>query len=409
MDQKEKTFRVLSWIAEIALCFCLLAEIVFAHSLVSQASMLVFFGCTALLVLQKKHLYFSWWMIVSALLVLWSAIVSFGWALDRAVSIDMVKTLIITSVFFFFLFQYLLLRADMRRYLAIYVIATMLAVCYLYYKERMLPWSTTRLGGPDGVHPNTIGLISAFATGACVMLIDKRWRLLWLVPLVILLGGIVLTISFGSLVIAAGLMVVMLLVRFPKKWGWKLAGLAALGAVAGGLVLFTDLFMGIPALAHVREVGLFFVKGEGLGGSTAERITLVQAAYYWFAQRPMTGWGLACFRFLEGSLGSYAHNNYIELLVSGGIPMLMIYYVGQIGALIYAARVIKRAKAEDPNNERAEERRTVYVFIVLMLAHLVMDIGGVTYYERHYGVYFVLLIAAARIFSASKKLPAAKE
>ncbi len=310
---------------------------------------------------------------------------------------------------FFFLFQYLLLRADMRRYLAIYVIATMLAVCYLYYKERMLPWSTTRLGGPDGVHPNTIGLISAFATGACVMLIDKRWRLLWLVPLVILLGGIVLTISFGSLVIAAGLMVVMLLVRFPKKWGWKLAGLAALGAVAGGLVLFTDLFMGIPALAHVREVGLFFIKGEGLGGSTAERITLVQAAYYWFAQRPMTGWGLACFRFLEGSLGSYAHNNYIELLVSGGIPMLVIYYVGQIGALIYAARVIKCAKAEDPNNERAEERRTVYIFIVLMLAHLVMDIGGVTYYERHYGVYFVLLFAAARIFSASKKLPAAKE
>ena len=390
------------WVCDLSLLVCLFVEIIFAHSLVSQASMLLFFGCTALLALQQKRLFFSWWMIVSAVFILWSGVVSFGWALDRAVSLDMVKTLIFTTGFFFFLFQYLLLRADLRRYLAIYVISMVLIVVYLYYKERMLPWSITRLGAADGVHPNTVGLMSAFAFGASIVLAGKRWRLLWLLPIPVLLFGIVLTVSFGSMVMAGGLLVGLLLVRFPRKWGLKLAALAVLGAIAGSLVLFTDLFMNISALAHVREVGLYLLKGEGVGGSTAERLSLLQAAYNWFLQRPMTGWGLACFRFLEGSMGTYAHNNYVELLVSGGIPMAVIYYIGQFGAFVYAARALKRAKAQDTTEERLEARYMVLVFCVLLAAHLVMDVGGVSYYERHYAIYAVLLIAAVRLYRAPR-------
>lgn len=401
MSFNTRSTRVLSWICDFSLLVCLFVEIVFAHSLVSQASLVFFVCCTAMLALIKKRLYFSWWMIVAALVILWSAIVSVGWAFDRTVSLDMVKTLIFTTVFFYFVFQYLLLRADMRRYLAIYVIALTLVVCYLYYCERMEPWSITRLGVLNGVHPNTVGLTSAFAVGACIVLAGKRWRLLWLLPIPVLLIGILLAVSFGSLVIAGGLMVALLLVRFPKKWGWKLGAFALSGAVALYLVLFTNLFAGFGSLAHVREVGLYFLKGEGVGGSSAERISLLRAAWGWFLQRPMTGWGLACFRFLDGSLEMYAHNNYLELLVSGGIPMALIYYIGQFGAFFYAARALKRAKAEDPNNERVDERREVLVFCVLLAAHLVMDIGGVTYYERHYAVYAVLLFAAARLLNLS--------
>lgn len=400
MLQNDKSIRALAWISDLALLVCLVTEIIFAHSIVSQTSMLLFFLCTALMMLQRKRLYFSWWMIVYAVFILWSAVVSFRWALDRDVSMDMVKTMVVTTGFFVALFQYLMLRADLRRYLAVYVIAIFIVVCYLYYNERMLPWSVTRLGAADGVHPNIVGHTSAVAFGACVMLIDRKWRLLWIIPMAVILGAIILTISFGSLVIACGLAVVLVLVRFPKKWGIKLAALAAVGLIAGSLVLFTELFSGISALAHVREVGLYLLKGEGVGGSSAERLSLFMAAYRWFLQRPMTGWGLACFRFLEGSLGTYSHNNYIELLVSGGIPLLIIYYTGQIGALVYAARAVRRSKAEDTANEHAEARRMVYVFLVMLASHFVMDIGGVSFYERHYSVYLVLLIASARLLRA---------
>ena len=402
MFQNDKMHRALNWASDLSLLACLFLEIVFAHTLVSQASMLVFFLFTALLMLRQKRVHLSWWMGVSALLILWSAVVSFGWAYDRAASLGMVKTLVVTTAFLFFLFQYLLLRADLKRFLAIYIVSALLMVGYLYAKEYMLPWSVTRLGAADGVHPNLVGLVSAFAFGACVVLAGAKRRLLWLIPIPVLLAAIALTVSFKSVALAGGLLVVLLLVRFPRNWGWKLGGLAVLGLLGFYVVVLSENPLSMGALAHVREVALFALKGEGVGGSTSERLSLIQAAWSWFAQRPLTGWGLGCFRFLEGSLGMYSHNNYMELLVSGGIPMALIYYAGQVGALVYAAREIKRAKANDPADEHKEERQMVIVFCVMFAARFVLDLAVVSYYERQDTIFFVLLIAAARLLSLSR-------
>ena len=109
MIQKGKEHSIFAWIADISLLICLFLETVFAHTIGSQASLVLFFCFTALLALQKRRIYLSWWMWVSALLIVWSVIVSFGWAIDRSASLGLVKTLIVTTAFFFFIFQYLLL------------------------------------------------------------------------------------------------------------------------------------------------------------------------------------------------------------------------------------------------------------------------------------------------------------
>ncbi len=114
MMQNDKTFRIFAWFADISLLLCLFIEVVFPHTLVSQASLVLFFCCTALLVLQQRRVHLSWWMGVFALFILWSAVVSFGWAFDRSTSLDMIQTMVITTGFFFFLYQYLLLRANLR-------------------------------------------------------------------------------------------------------------------------------------------------------------------------------------------------------------------------------------------------------------------------------------------------------
>ena len=102
---------------------------------------------------------------------------------------------------------------------------------------------------------------------------------------------------------------------------------------------------------------------------------------------------------LEGSLGVYSHCNYTELLVSGGIPMALIYYAGQVGAFIYAARALKRAKAADTNGENLAARRLVFAFCVFLAARFVLDIAVVSYFERQDAVFSVLLIASARLLS----------
>jgi O-antigen ligase len=397
MAQNDKTFRIFAWIADISLLLCLFLEVVFSHTLVSQASLVLFFCCSALLVLRQRRVYLSWWMGVSVLLILWSAIVSFGWAFDRATSLDMIQTLVVTTAFFFFLYQYLLLRGNLRRYLELYVLSALLMVLWLLSREITLDWSTTRLGYADGIHPNTVGMISAFAFGMCIYLAGKKWQLLWLLPAFVLLLAVALTMSVKSVALAGVLFICMLLIRFPRKWGWKLAGILVGGAAVFSLVILTENPLSTGVLSRVREVALYVLKGEGVGGSSTERLSLIQAAWGWFVQRPMTGWGLGSFRLMDGSLGLYAHNNYLELLVSGGIPLALIYYAGQAGAILYAAHEIRRSKAEDNENAFAEARRLVFVFCIFLAAHLVLDLAVVSYYERQDAVFSVLLFGAARL------------
>ena len=397
MFQNNKAVRALEWIADLSLCLCMFLETAVPHTTVSQASLLFFFLCTGVLAFQKRHLYFSWWMIVAGLVIVWSAIVSFGWALDRTVSLQMVQTLIITTAFFFFLFQYLLLRGNLRRYLGVYVVSALLIVGYLFYIERTLDWSVSRLGLTDGVHPNIVGMVSAFAFGACILLVGEKKRLFWLLPIPFLLIAVVLTMSVKSAALAGFLLVALLLVRFPKHWGWKLGGLIVGGFIIFYLAVMTDNPLSRGVLHRVRDVAIFIFNGEGMGGSLTERSSLASAAFSWFLKRPFTGWGLGCFRFLEGSLGVYSHCNYTELLVSGGIPLAVIYYAGQLGAFIYASRALKRTKSIDASEENLALRRLVIAFCVFLAARFILDIAVVSYFERQDAVFSVLLIAAARL------------
>ena len=403
MIRKGKEHTFFAWMADVSLLICLFLEIVFAHTIGSQASLVLFFCFTAILALQKRRLHFSWWMWISALLIVWSVIVSFSWAIDRSASLGLVKTLIVTTAFFFFIFQYLLLRADLRRFLVIYVISALLMVCWLLFREYSLDWNTARLGYTDGVHPNSVGMISAFAFGMCIYLAEKKWKLLWLIPAAVLLIAVALTMSVKSAALAGALLVSMLLIRYPRKWGWKLVAIGVGGFALFYAVILTENPLSTGVLSRVREVALFFLKGEGVGGSSVERMSLMQSAWARFLERPITGWGLGCFRLLEGSLGMYTHNNYLELLVSGGIPMALIYYAGQAGALIYAAREIKRSKAADKTGEDAIQRQLVMVFFVMLAMRFILDFAVVSYYERQDAIFTIFLIAAARLLRSSSK------
>lgn len=403
MFQTDKAQRALGWIADLSLMLCMFIEIVIPHSTISQASMLLFFFCTGLWMLVNRKLKFSFWMVVSALVVGWSIVVSLGWAIDRRVSISMVKTLIVTGAFLFFVYQYALLRGNLRRYLGVFVFSTLMILTYLFYLEHSFDWSVSRLGLLHGVNPNQMGILSAIAFGACVVLVGEKKRLLWLLPMPVLLLAIALTMSVKAAGLAGLLLVALLLVRFPKRWGWKLGALVAIGLVAFYLVVMTDNPLSRGVFHRLREVTDFFLKGEGVGGSVTERGSLLTAAWGWFIKRPFLGWGLGSFRLMDGSLGMYAHNNYLELGVSGGIPMALLYYAGPVGALIYAARQIKRSKAADANHERDAQRKLVYVFCVLLAVWFLLDFVAVSYYERQYTVFTVLLYAAARLLNTTQK------
>lgn len=385
--------KALPILADLSFALYLITEVLFEHSMLSQLCMLVFFGVVAFYCIRKRKLFFSWWMAAVAVFILWGVIVSLGWATDKAVSLDMVKTLVINAVFFFFLFQYLLLQGDMRRYMAAFVLSITLLSAYAIVRELPVDLNGVRLGMASGVNPNWLGMLAAIALGLSLVLAKQKsaW---WLAAAVLLLPTIVLSKSAKAVALTGLLIVVIYLVLYPKRWGLKLAILGVVGVAA----LYTLVYIESPisnGILHRLHVMLhYYVDGSAQAESVIARNSLIAIAMDAFRLRPIGGYGLGCFRFLEGA-GTYSHNNFTELLVSGGVVMLALYYLPQLAALGFSARTIRKQKRAGAADSTA--RACIGVFLALMVAQMFMDYGMVSYFDRTAAIYFILLVASERI------------
>lgn len=387
-------------LSDLAFALYLATEVLLPHTAVSQLFMLLFFGVIALQVFRRKRLYFSWWILAGALVILWGVVVSFAWAIERSASLSMVKTLIINLVFFFVLLQYLLLQKSLQRYCIAFV-AVVTAIC----AAALLLQPTTaqdynRIGNAIGVNPNWIGMLSAVAMGFCLILAAQRKKALWLLPILILAPAMVLSKSTKGITLSAILFVVLILVLYPKYWYLKLLGLLAVGGVAFYFLIFQDNAISNGPFHRYQVIAHYMIMGWGSADTVLERNSLTTVAMEAFRARPITGWGVDCFRFLEGAEETYSHCNYTELLVSGGVPMFVLYYGAQLIAAVLAVRALWRTRAK--RAEQRRERAMVGAMMTLMLSQVAMDVGMVSYYDRTVAVFPVLLVAATRLLEARK-------
>ena len=387
--------KALPLLADIAFALYFAAEVLFEHSMLSQVCMLLFFCVTVLYMLRKRKAFFSWWMAASLLVILWGAVVSFGWAIDRATSLQMTKTLLVNFVFFFFLFQYLLLQGDMRRFMRAFVAAITVAGLYALVREYPFDLVNVRLGMAANVNPNWLGMLAAVAAGFCLVL-AKNKRPQWLLPLLILLPVAVLSKSAKATVLAALLIVVFYLILYPKRWWLKLAAICVAGAAALYFVLFLDNPISNGILQRQHVMLHYLTDGAARAESIVARDSLMDIAMKFSRQRPLAGFGLGNFQYLDDT-GTYSHNNFTELLVSGGAVMLALYYLPQLFALALSARVSVKNRRSGASAADLIPRAAVGVFAVLLAAQIFMDYGMVSYFDRTAAIYFVLLVAAVRI------------
>lgn len=382
-------------LADLSFALYFATEVLLEHSFVSRICMLLFLGVTLLYGIRRRRAYFSWWLIFGAVLILWGAAGSLFWAIDRGASLSMVKTLAINLLFFFLLFQYLLLQGDMRRYFATVVLVTTAISAAAIAMEMPMNFEWGRVGNKIGVNPNWIGMLAAVAMGFSLILAAQKKKALWLLPILILAPTIVLSKSTKAIALAAVLTVALILILYPKYWYLKLLGLLAVGGTAFYFLIFQDNAVSNGLFHRYQVIAHYMIMGWGNADSVVERNSLATLAMEAFRQKPLTGWGLDCFRFLDGAEETYSHCNYTELLVSGGLPMLILYYGAQMIAAVLAIRALVLTRAK--RNELVCERATTGALLILMLSQVVMDVGMVSYYDRTAAVYLVLLAAATRI------------
>jgi len=385
-------------LADLTFALYLATEILLEHSLLSQLCMLLFFGVSAIYVVRQKRLFFSWWLIAGALVILWGTVVSFAWAIERGASLSMVKTLIVNLAFFFVLLQYLMLQGNLRRYCTAFVVVITAIAGVAIVLQLPIQHEWERVGNKIGVNPNWIGMLSAVAMGFCVILAVQRKKVLWLLPILILAPAMVLSKSTKGIALSAVLFIILILVLYPKYWYLKLFGLLAVGGLAFYFLIFQENAISNGPFHRYQVIAHYMIMGWGSADTVLERNSLTTVAMEAFRARPITGWGVDCFRFLDGAQETYSHCNYTELLVSGGVPMFVLYYGAQLVAVVLAIRALWRTRAR--RAEQRKERAMVGAMMTLMLSQVAIDVGMVSYYDRTVAVFPILLVAATRLLEA---------
>lgn len=128
---------------------------------------------------------------------------------------------------------------------------------------------------------------------------------------------------------------------------------------------------------------------ESSDASTAVRSDLSVLGMSFFFKKPIFGYGLGASWTLVRNIGfryvNYFHQNYVELLVSGGL----------VGFILYTTRFIKCAFTVWRNRRYNNFAK---LLISLILIYFVLGIGQVTvYYPSFYTIFFFILQGEAYI------------
>ena len=236
------------------------------------------------------------------------------------------------------------------------------------------------------LNSNTLGMCAAFAIMINLYLLLSKKISLWTVTL--LFFGMVVVIASGSRKALVSLFLgifFFFLVRSLRKDQQTLPlfrFLIALPVVAfiGYQILRLPIFSGIMK----RMEGMFnIVVGGTVEKSAMIRMSLVQLGLELFKQHPLLGVGIDNPRLYTYEVVGetyYLHNNYMEILSSGGIVGFISYY------WIYVKLLISYIRRRD-----FDDLQYCICFVLLILL-LIMDYGMVSYYSKSTYVFLFLFV-----------------
>ncbi|MCR2823819.1 O-antigen ligase family protein [Lederbergia panacisoli] len=247
-----------------------------------------------------------------------------------------------------------------------------------------------RLGGEIS-QENVFGFYAAVTAVLCIF-----YAYIYKKRMYILLAFIPIFFSMMSgskkafLIIIVGVLLINYFNSEGKKFGKQLIGLFLIIGV--GYIAFY-----IPAFnivtSRITEFWIYtFGDSSTIDKSTFYRQVMIEGGLELFKNNPIVGYGISnygyYFQRLTGYNFSYAHNNYIEILVNNGIIGFLLYY----SLFIYNLKhLLKPALKRD---------FTAQALIILLISILVADIGAINYYDKFTHIVITLCFAYVRIIKS---------
>ncbi len=257
------------------------------------------------------------------------------WALDIDPVFNTMKTLLLVFVVHILLAELINTKADIKKVLWANFFALLFTALFIIFTIDISTLGQDRLGS-DGLgelwNANDIGLkMCVGAIIASYFLLSTRKNTYRLFVLACMALFVVIALFTGSRKVVLLLAMVGILIFFLKAKRHRLLVLI-LGLLFA--VAFYQIILNIESLYNVLGKrledmidGLF--KGGTKEDSFNTRAEMISMGLDWFLQRPLFGYGLSNFSVLYGRATgwtTYSHNNFVEILVSGGLIGFTIYY-----------------------------------------------------------------------------------
>ena len=348
---------------------------------ISNAVAAVFIFLVAMkMLIEKRKVIFNRFLFFYLFFII-ICIISYFYAIDQMIVLIMTRSLLLYFIFIVFLINYVDNYDKLITLLNYFIYAGLFAAIYLLINSEIN--NMQRLGGLLG-NINEIGIIIGISALFSLYFILFQKRYLYLLPAMVCVVMVLDTGSRAALVLV--IFSSVLLFYFNDKNSFK-GRIKSITLVILLLFLFWYLLFNVPYFYQIAgqrvENTLKFIRNERVTeGSITIRIYMVRYGLELFKESPLIGYGINNYRVLLGKdIGriTYAHNNYIELLVGLGILGAIIYYS------IYANAVICLLKSKNNSSLR-------YLFLTFLLCVLIIDFASVNYYSKH--IYIVLAMSS---------------
>lgn len=238
------------------------------------------------------------------------------------------------------------------------------------------------------INTNRMGMDCSYAAFIALYLCIYKKKWINIFPCILLFA--VAVTSLSRKVVLMIVMGIFLLIFFSGKWKSKILAVVILAGLVAA-------FLYVPFLSSAKErfmEMLAYTDGQG-DGSTNIRIELVKTGIKQFLQTPVLGIGLGSGRMLfarELNFNSYAHNNYVELLVDLGAVGCFLYYFHYLFPVGTFIRGVHKRNPE------------CCLALTFILVALVLHIGCVEYHER-FTIITVLMFYLIRCDVKKKHIP----
>ncbi len=322
-------------------------------------------------------------------------ILSCLWSMETEPAFASLRTLFLIFVVHILLAELIIDKKDLDKILFANFLALLFVALYILFTMDLSQIGEDRIGVDtlnEYWNANDIGMKMCVGLGFSLYFAIKnksKWKRLFYGVCTTLF--IILGLFTGSRKALLMIMFLVVLVFWLKAKRHRfLVLLSALAAAIGLYFLTINIESLYNVLGYRMEQmieGLF--KGETEDGSFNHRQTMIELGWKWFCDKPLLGYGLSNFRILhKGTFGfeTYSHNNFIEILVSGGVVGFAIYYSIYVYIFVKLWRLVFK-----------EKDLTAIILFSLNICTLVLQIALVSFATTLFNVLLMLGVVYVKL------------